>query len=88
MKTEINKNEFLLDLANVLEKHGVYLVSPFKEGEPFVPVGFLDKKGNYICPDMKRCHVSAYDLRVNAGMSSNEANEMYKVIERLTTNKL
>ncbi len=79
--------DFLLDLANVLEKHKVTIVSPNGPKEPFVPVAFRTTgNNNDMYPTLIRNHISAYDLRTTSGMSSKEANEMYQINKRIKEN--
>ena len=80
-----SSKEFLLDLANVLEKHKVNIVSPNDSKDPkvFSHVAFQRYGEKHMFPTLERCHVSAYDLRCEAGMSSQEANDLYKLIKRI-----
>ena len=78
-------NEFLTDLADVMEKHGVYIVAnTISDGKRiFGSVGFQSKGEPDLFPDLKRCHVSAYDLRCESGMTSAQANGLYHKNEAL-----
>ena len=78
----MNKDkEFALELALLLEKHNVYIASPNDSGDNkvFSYVEFQSRGGVNLMPKIKRCTVSAYDLRCYSGMSSKEANEIYRV---------
>lgn len=76
--TNDKQNEFLLDMAKVLEKHRVAICSR-NTGE-YSKVFFqrIDSKPfKQINIDTTRLHVSAYDLRCMTGMGTQEANNMY-----------
>ena len=82
MSTE---KEFLLDLANLLERHSVAICS--RNTGQFSEVFFQQrKKGMPISVNIEahsRCHVTAYDVRGVAGMSCQEANDMYQTRKRI-----
>ena len=79
---EINlKNNFLLELADLLEKHKVYITSPNDDPKErvFSYVDFIYRSGcKSLTTEMQRCHVSPYDLRCASGMSSKQANDLYQ----------
>ena len=74
--------KFLLDLADVLEKHKVCLVSHVIESKHndgvYSKVAFQRKGADDMFPILERCHLSPYDLRTESGMSSLEANNLFE----------
>lgn len=74
-----DKKEFLLDLANVLEKHRVAICS--RNTGTFSEVFFQKTESEpfkTINVNTDRLHVTAYDLRCQSGMGSKEANDLYE----------
>ena len=72
---------FALDLADLLEKHSIYITAPNTDPENkiFSYVNFIARgRSESLMPKLQRCHVSSYDLRCETGMSSSEANELYQ----------
>ena len=79
----MNKQEFLLDLAQVLERHNVSIVSRKKSpNNEFTEISF-QHRGAPSGIDIGRCHLTQYDLRGAAGMSNRDANEMYHILKRV-----
>jgi hypothetical protein len=75
---EIKNNEFLIQLANLLEEHNICLVSrKVSDLSEYTKIVFQSKDVDNMFPNFGRCHVSPYDLRGLSGMSSEEANELY-----------
>lgn len=68
--------EFLADLANVLEKHNVSITSELIEKE-FTQVTFA--MGRRAKIRIFRCHITAYDCRIAAGLTTKQANKLYKI---------
>ena len=72
---------FALELADLLEKHSIYITAPNTDPENkiFSYVNFIARgRSESLMPKLQRCHVSSYDLRCQTGMSSREANELYQ----------
>jgi hypothetical protein len=73
--------KFAEKLADLMEKHGVCLTSTLHEGRSmtFASIRFQAEGNKHIFPNMKRCHVSPYDIRTEClGMTSKEANSIYE----------
>ena len=71
---------FAYELADLLQKHNVYLASKVTN-ETNSSIHFQTKGNPDLFPNMKRCHMGAYDLRCEAGMSSTEANNLHTAKE-------
>ena len=75
---EISNNKFLLQLADLLEEHGIFLVSQkISELSEYTKIVFQTKGVENMFPKLGRCHISPYDLRCLSGMGSKKANEVY-----------
>ena len=74
-----SKAEFFQDLANLMEKHGVAIgAKTFAIDEKSYSEVIFQAKGISLIPKVKRCHVTAYDIRTEClGLSSCQANELY-----------
>lgn len=73
-----DQKQFLLDLANVLEKHHVSIVSREKGDYSYIVFQKVSgKPQRTIDMSTERNHVTAYDLRCQSGMSCKEANDLY-----------
>ena len=74
--------KFTEELAFLMEKYEVQITAEPVPTEkiPFAYVNFQNRTNiERIFPNMKRCHVTAYDLRTQClGMSSKEANAMHQ----------
>lgn len=73
---------FMLELAQLLERHEVSIVSGFiRDTDKTCEVRFMQNGKLFFCTN--RGHLTAYDLRTQAGMTYKEANEVYQIRKRL-----
>lgn len=76
-------NDFKLELANLLEKYNVNIVSKQMDHK-YQKSRIAFQQGNIdLFPNLKRMHISAYDLRLEAGMSSLEAYTLYELNKQI-----
>lgn len=78
-----NNTKFLLDLAQVLERHRMAICVK-KIGDDYAEIAFQHRGRTVI--NTTRNHVTQYDLRGQAGMSSKDANEMFYILKRVEEN--
>ncbi len=82
------EKEFLLDLAQVLEKHNIAIISKKTESNSeFTEIAF-QYQGSPSRINIGRCHLTQYNLRGAAGMSNIDANEMYQILKRTKNNQI
>ena len=78
-----NESEFLMDLATVLEKHRVAICTRTIDAPPLTcSEVFFQHRGpgaQIESVETGRGHVSAYDLRCEAGLSCADANTLYTI---------